>query len=378
MKIDIKILLLILLNLYINNYINSINNLNIINKNKDNKTILLTGAAGFIGSNFLRYMFDKYPHYNFIVLDLLTYAGNLDNIPQYIKNADNFKFFHGSVTDENLVDKLMSQSNHVVHFAAESHVTRSIQDAKLFVDTDVKGTQIMLINLLKHKKNIERFIHISSSEVYGTAYYKPMDEEHPLNPKSPYAGAKAGADRLVYSYWATYDLPIVIVRPFNNYGPQQHLEKVIPKFITNAIKKRKLRIHGNGMQKRDWIYTLDVAKALDKILHIKDFDKIKNQVINLGSGNDISIKDIALMILKEFNLDESYLEFIADRPGQVEHHISSTKKAYDLLNWKAETKFEDGLKETIKWYCNNIDYWEKMENNSTVSIIASNGKIEQH
>ena len=192
------------------------------------KTVLLTGAAGFIGSNFLKYMFDKYPTYTFLVLDALTYAGSLDNIPAYIHDSSRFKFFYGSVTNSRLVDLLMKQSHFVVHFAAESHVTRSICDSAIFFDTDVIGTRVLLESLVLHK-NVERFIHISTSEVCGTAEIIPMDEDHPIKPRSPYAAAKAGADRMVYAYQCTYDIPTVIIRPFKNYGPNQHLEKVIPR-----------------------------------------------------------------------------------------------------------------------------------------------------
>jgi len=333
----------------------------LIKTNQSCKSCFITGGAGFIGSNFLKYMFDKYPNYNFLVLDLLTYAGTLDNIPDYIKNSKRFEFFKGSITNEKLVEQLMKRADFVVHFAAESHVTKSIYDNKVFFDTNVIGTQVMMNALLKFSKNVERFIHISTSEVYGTAEYEPMNELHPLNPRSPYAGSKAGADRLVYSFWSTYDLPVVIVRPFNNYGPQQHLEKVIPRFIVAALNKEKLIIHGDGSQTRDWVYTLDIAKALDKILHIEDFNIVKNQVINLGSGKQISIKDIANKILKEFNLDESYIEFISDRLGQVSCHISSTNKAKLLLDWTAETDFDDGLKKTIEWYKNNLERFNKIK-----------------
>ncbi len=341
----------------------------------NSKTVFLTGAAGFIGSNFLKYMFNKYPYYRFIVLDLLTYAGNLDNIPEHIKKSDRFEFFYGSITNQSLVNYLMKQANFVVHFAAESHVTRSIYDDSLFFETDVIGTRVMMSSLVRHK-NVERFIHISTSEVFGTAEEEPMSEEHPIKPRTPYAAAKAGADRLVYAYWCTYDLPVVLVRPFNNYGPNQHLEKVIPRFITSAIKGEELTIHGSGDQKRDWVHTLDIARALDKMLHIEDFSKIKNQVINLGSGKAVGIADIARIILKYFNLPETQLKFVSDRPGQVDLHISATKKSKELLDWEPLIPFEDGLKEVIEWYKNNEDWWKKREIMQCVPIITNNGKIE--
>lgn len=342
------------------------------------KVVLLTGAAGFIGSNFLQYMFDKYDGYYFIVLDALTYAGNIDNIPRYIRDSDRFSFFYGSVTNYQIVDMLMQYADFVVHFAAESHVTRSICDDTTFFDTDVMGTRVMMTALVKHAKKVKRFIHISTSEVLGTAETDPMDETHPMNPRSPYAAAKAGADRLVYSYCCTYDVPAVIIRPFNNYGPKQHLEKVIARFITSAIQKRPLTVHGDGLQERDWVHTYDVSRALDHILHAEDFSKIKHQVIHIGSGIPTSILDIARTICKRFDLSEDYIKFIGDRPGQVRRHISSTKKAHDLLNWKSEISLEDGINQTIKWYEENKSLWERMSSMMYVPIYTNNETLDLH
>ncbi len=323
-------------------------------------------------------MFDKYPNYHFLVLDSLTYAGSLENIPARIRKSYRFEFFYGSVTNYQLVDLLMSRAHFVVHFAAESHVTRSIQDDTTFFETDVLGTRVMMTALVKYSKTVERYIHISTSEVCGTAEIEPMDENHPINPRSPYAAAKAGADRLVYAYWCTYNIPVVMFRPFNNYGPKQHLEKVIPRFITSAIKKEPLTIHGDGLQKRDWVHTYDVSRALDLALHIKDFAKIKNQLIHIGSGIPTSIVEIAQLIIKEFNLPDSYLRFIGDRPGQVRCHVSSTEKAKKLLNWSAEILFKDGLKKVINWYKNNIERWQKMEAMACVPIYTNNNILELH
>lgn len=340
------------------------------------KNIFVTGAAGFIGSNFLKYMFNKYPNYHFIILDALTYAGSLDNISDEIKNSSRFEFFYGNITNATLVDALMSKAHYVVHFAAESHVTRSIYDDSVFFETDVIGTRVMMNSLVKHK-NVERFIHISTSEVFGTAETEQMAEDHPINPRSPYAAAKAGADRLVYAYWCTYDIPVVLVRPFNNYGPNQHLEKALPRFITSAIHNKPLTIHGTGEQKRDWVHTRDIARALNKILHKEDFASIKNQVINLGSGRPISIIEIAKMILREFNLPKKdYLQFIGDRPGQVDLHVSSTEKSKKLLNWSPKIDFETGLKEIINWYKDNKDWWKSREIMQSIPIFTDQNKIE--
>ena len=342
------------------------------------KVVFLTGAAGFIGSNFLQYMFDKYEEYHFIVLDVLTYAGNIENIPDYIRNSDRFEFFYGSVTNYQIVEMLMKRADLVVHFAAESHVTRSICDDTTFFDTDVMGTRVMMTALVKYAKKVQRFIHISTSEVLGTAESEPMDEDHPINPRSPYAAAKAGADRLVYSYFCTYDVPAVIVRPFNNYGPRQHLEKVIARFISSAIQKKPLTIHGDGMQERDWLHTYDLCRALDRILHIEDFSKLKHQVFHIGSGVPTSILQIAKTVLQAFDLPEEYITFIGDRPGQVRRHISSTKKACDLLGWKAEISLKEGLQHNIEWYKNNQSYWEKMSHMQYVPIYTNDATLDLH
>lgn len=337
------------------------------------KTVFLTGAAGFIGSNFLKYMFDKYPQYNFVVLDLLTYAGTLDNIPEYIQQSPRFSFVYGSITNPFLVDSIMSSSDYVVHFAAESHVTRSIFDDATFFETDVMGTRVMMAALVKYANRISRYIHISTSEVCGTAETEFMDEEHPINPRTPYAAAKAGADRLVYAYWCTYDIPALIIRPFNNYGPQQHIEKFIPRAITSAIKGEPIALHGDGLQERDWVHTYDVARALDKALHTEDFSKIKNQVIHIGSGVATSILDIAEEIRKYFHLPDEALAFTSDRPGQVARHISATKKSKELLDWEPTISLEEGLKEVIQWYITHPGRWKKMEPMKHVPVRTALG-----
>jgi dTDP-glucose 4,6-dehydratase len=328
------------------------------------KTLLITGAAGFIGSNFLSYIFNKYPDYHILALDNFTYAGNKDNISETIYSSKRFELHKGSITNPELVQALLDRSDFVVHFAAESHVTHSIKDSDPFIEANIIGTQVLLNALKNNQQNmhkVERFIYISTSEVYGTASnpLEPMDENHPLNPRTPYAGSKAAADRLVYAFYNTYNLPIVIIRPFNNYGPYQHIEKLIPHFITLALQNKPLTIHGNGTASRDWLHVSDHCQALDIILHIQDFDMIKNQVINLGTGQSYSILEIAQMILHHLQLpQEEYLCFIEDRPGQVFKHISSQIKARDLLGWQATISFEEGLYETIQWYKNNSSWWK--------------------
>ncbi len=345
------------------------------------KTILITGGAGFIGSNFVRHILDKYPEYKVIVLDILTYAGNTDNLPQdLLKQADSedprLSFWYGNVGNASLVDTLMERSHMVVHFAAESHVTRSIYDNRIFFETDVLGTQVIANSVLNHKDRIEKFIHISTSEVYGTAEGHLMDEEHALKPMSPYASAKAGADRLVYSYWATYNIPATIIRPFNNYGPYQHLEKVVPRFITSAILGEPMTVHGRGLASRDWLYVKDHCDALDKVLHTEN-DSLNGEVINLGSGVSWSVLEIAQKI-KELTNANSEIVFVGDRPGQVVRHTSSTEKAKRLLNWEATMSFEDGLRKTIEWYEKNPKWWEKSLWLRQVPIRTAAGKVEYH
>lgn len=341
------------------------------------KTLLITGGAGFIGSNFVRYLFDNYPDYNIIVLDALTYAGNTDNIPDNIKKDARFSFWYGNVRNGELVNELVAKSDVVFHFAAESHVARSIFDNAIFFETDVLGTQVIANAVLKHQDDVERFVHISTSEVYGTALETPMTEEHPLNPTTPYAGAKAGADRLVYSYWVTYEIPAIIIRPFNNYGPNQHLEKVIPRFITSALLDEPLTIHGSGASARDWVYVDDVCQALDKVIHT-GLDKVKGEVINIGTGKDVAVKAIAEMVLDILGKPGSLLTQVGDRPGQVKMHVSSTEKASRVLGWRAKTDFAEGLARAIEWYRQNPDWWQKLLWMRHVPIKTRDGKVEYH
>ncbi len=320
------------------------------------KTLLVTGGAGFIGSNFINYINQHYPDTKILLLDALTYAGNLDNISPSLKSNGHFQFYHGNITHSDIVNNLVAQADIVLHFAAESHVTRSIYDNSIFFETDVIGTQVVANAIVNNP--VELFVHISSSEVYGTALSDPMDEEHPLNPMSPYAAAKAGADRLIYSYIHTYDLPAVIIRPFNNYGPFQHLEKAIPNFIVSALQDQPLTIHGDGQSSRDWMYVEDTCEALDKVLHAER-DRVIGQTINLGTGTDTSVVEIARKILKALNKPESLLQFIEDRPGQVTRHISSTQKAHTCLEWKSKIDLDGGLDRTIEFYRNNRQWWER-------------------
>jgi len=343
------------------------------------KTILVTGGAGFIGSNFVRFIYNKHSDYRIIVLDALTYAGSVENLPVNINENSNDRliFWYGNVKNGELVDTLMSQSDIVVHFAAESHVTRSIYDNYIFFETDVIGTQTIANAVLKYKDGIERFVHISTSEVYGTALKPLMDEEHPLNPMSPYASAKAGADRLVYSYWATYDIPAVIIRPFNNYGPYQHLEKAIPRFITSCILNEPIRVHGDGSASRDYIFVEDLCRAVDTVMHA-DAGKVNGEVFNVATAAHRSIFSIAQDVVKMMGKSESIITFVGDRPGQVFRHTGDMKKINKAFGWQPEVKWEDGLDRTIQWYKDNRSWWEKQMWMRSVPIITKSGKKELH
>jgi dTDP-glucose 4,6-dehydratase len=314
----------------------------------------VTGGAGFISSNFICHLLDATP-YEVVTLDALTYAGNLENLADVLSHP-RLSFVHGDIRDSALVRELVEGVDVIVNAAAESHVAKSIEHgASEFVTTNVEGTQILLDAI--RVTPVERFILISSSEVYGTAEAAPMDEEHPLMPRSPYAATKAGADRLAYSYWTTYDLPIVIVRPFNNYGPRQHPEKLVPRFITQALADEPLTIHGDGHASRDWLYVADDAEAIERVIETP-IESLAGEVLNVATGVDISVNDIAGMVLDVLGKPPELRAHVPERPGQVDRHIGSTEKAERLLGWRARTSFEDGLVRTIAWYRENEAWWK--------------------
>jgi len=308
---------------------------------------LITGGAGFIGCNFVRYVLEKYPDDEIVVLDKLTYAGRLENLQDVM---DKITFIKGDICNREDVKKV-GDCDVIFNFAAETHVDRSIIDAGIFVKTDVLGTY----NLLEYARthNIEKYIQISTDEVYGSIEKGSFKETDPLNPSNPYSASKAGADLLVHSYFVTYNPPVVITRSTNNFGPYQHPEKLIPLSITNALRNKSLPLYGDGKNVRDWIYVTDNCEAIDLILH-----KGKNgEIYNVAGGNEKTNLEITHLILGELNKPESLIKFVEDRPGH-DRRYSLNCENIKKLGWMARYRFEDAIKETIKWYRENEWWWK--------------------
>lgn len=341
------------------------------------RTILVTGGAGFIGSTFVQRVFRERTDVRVLVLDALTYAGNLSNFDPEMRDHARFEFWYGDVNNLTLVDRLVAQSDQVVHFAAESHVGRSIADDRIFFQTDVMGTQAVANAVVAHAKTVERFLHVSTSEVYGSAVREPMDEDHPLLPSSPYAAAKAGADRLVDSYVRTYAIPAVTVRPFNNYGPRQHLEKCVARFITSALLDEPLTLHGGGEASRDWVYVDD---CVDGILAALDapLARVKGRVFNLGTGVATTVADIARNVLEIAGKPALARAAVADRPGQVHRHIASARAAANAIGWRPKTPLREGLERTFAWYRDHREWWEPLRWMRHVRVRMPDGKVELH
>jgi dTDP-glucose 4,6-dehydratase len=310
--------------------------------------LLVTGGAGFIGSNFIRYALAKYPRYQLWNLDKLTYAGNLENLAE-LDDRGQYEFMKGDICDANSVGEVMKRGvDAVIHFAAESHVDRSILDASEFVRTNVSGTLNLLD--LSRKNRVSRFLQVSTDEVYGSlgssGYFS---ETSPLAPNSPYAASKASADLLVRSYFHTHGFPGVITRCSNNYGPYQFPEKLIPLLITNALAGKPLPIYGDGLYVRDWIHVTDHCAALDRALHHGK----PGEVYNIGSRQEMPNLEIARLILKSLNKDEDLLTYVEDRPGHDRRYAIDPAKIENDLGWKPNISFAAGIQETIDWYRNN-------------------------
>ena len=313
------------------------------------KKVLITGGAGFIGSNFIHYILSKYNDYQVINLDKLTYAANLENLKD-IEDNKNYRFIHGDIADQEFIFKLLENEKFdiVINFAAESHVDNSILNPQIFTITNILGTQVLLDACRKY--NIKRFHQVSTDEVYGEL---PLDDKNilftektPLNPSSPYSASKASADMLVKSYYRTYSLPITISRCSNNYGPYQHLEKLIPLMISKAINNDNLPVYGNGLNVRDWLHVYDHCTAIDLIIHE---GKI-GEIYNIGGNNEKSNIDVVKIILKELGKSEKLIKYVNDRPGYDLRYAIDSTKIKTTLNWKPVYSFEKGILDTIKWY----------------------------
>jgi dTDP-glucose 4,6-dehydratase len=316
-------------------------------------TYLITGGAGFIGSNFIHYLLRKYEDIKIINLDKLTYAGNLDNLRD-IENDKRYKFIKGDVRNKSLVEKIIKEVDIVVHLAAETHVDRSIIQAGEFILTDVYGTYILL-EACKNS-NIKLFIYVSTDEVYGSIERGSFKEDDTLNPSSPYAASKAGADRLSYAYYKTYNLPVIIIRPCNNFGPYQYPEKIIPLFVTNALENKPLPVYGKGDNVRDWIYVEDNCRAMDYII---EKGKI-GEVYNISGGNEITNLELTYKILSILNKPKDLIKFVSDRLGHDKRYSLNCIKLKNL-GWMPKFKFEDALRKTVLWYMENIWWWKKIK-----------------
>ena len=323
------------------------------------KTIIVTGGAGFIGSNFVYYMLNKYPNYKIVCVDCLTYAGNLSTLKKALENP-HFRFEKLNICDKEGIKKLFSEvkPDIVVNFAAESHVDRSIEGPEIFVDTNIKGTQTLME--VCRELNVPRYHQVSTDEVYGDL---PLDrpdlfftETTPIHASSPYSASKAGADLLVLAYCRTFKFPATISRCSNNYGPYHFPEKLIPLMIINALADKPLPVYGDGLNVRDWLYVEDHCKAIDLIIHN---GKI-GEVYNVGGHNEMANIDIVKLILKKLDKPESLITFVEDRKGHDRRYAIDPTKISGELGWLPDTKFADGIEKTIDWYLSHKDWWEEI------------------
>jgi dTDP-glucose 4,6-dehydratase len=312
--------------------------------------VLVTGGAGFIGSNFVRYAIDAHDDWRVTTLDKLTYAGRTENL-QDVLSHPRHTFVQGDVADAALAAPLVREAHLVFHFAAETHVDRSISGAADFIQTDVMGTYVLL-EAARQAPALRRFVQISTDEVYGTVPAGHSRETDELKPRNPYAASKAGADRLAYSFWATYGLPVVITRASNNYGPNQFPEKVIPLFVTNALEDRPLPMYGDGRQVRDWLHVLDHCRALDLVAAAGE----PGEVYNVGGGNETANMDLAVRILELLGKPASLIRRVADRPGHDRRYALDCGKL-QALGWRATVDFDHGLAATVDWYRENEWWW---------------------
>lgn len=312
--------------------------------------ILVTGGSGFIGSWLIRHLLSQYPQLQVINLDLLTYAGNPDNLKDLETNP-RYRFVQGDIQDEALVNPLMREVDACVNVAAQTHVDRSISGPGVFITTNVLGTQVLLE--AARNANIGQFVQVSTDEVYGSIDgTAKFTEESPLEPSSPYSSSKAGADLIALSYWKTFDMPVCITRCTNNYGPNQYPEKLMPLFILNASEDQSVPVYGDGLNVREWIHVQDHAVAVAKVL----FDGQPGQVYNIGSGSELNNLEITRLLLKTLGKPESLIKFVTDRPGHDRRYALDSSKIERELGWQPEISFEDGLRQTVRWYLDNPEW----------------------
>ena len=315
--------------------------------------IVVTGGAGFIGSNFVRWMLDRHPDMRVTVLDKLTYAGNLANLDDVASNP-RFRFVRGDIADPDIVAELTGEADAIVNFAAESHVDRSIDAAGAFVQTDVVGTHVLLESARRAEHQI--FLQISTDEVYGDVAIGSSHEDSPLAPRSPYAASKAGADLLVLAYATTYAMPVAITRSSNNFGPYQHPEKAIPLFVTNALAREPLPLYGDGLQVRDWLYVLDNCAAIETVL----MEGAIGEVYNVGAGNQITNLELTRTILANIGAPTSLVRMVEDRPGHDRRYSIDCRKIR-ALGWQPRHEFAEALAATIAWYREHREWWEPLK-----------------
>ncbi len=331
----------------------------IIAAEADGMKLLVTGGAGFIGSNFVRHIISTYPDYHIVNLDKLTYAGNLESLRDIEQSAGEkrYTFIRGDIADRACVDRILDDGvDAIVHFAAESHVDRSIDSSTVFVETNVIGTQVMLESALQHKTDC--FVHISTDEVYGSlGPAGKFTEETPLSPNSPYSASKTSSDLFVRAYFETFGLKTIITRCSNNFGPYQFPEKLIPLFITNALSGQHLPLYGDGLNVRDWIYVADHCRAVDAVLH----HGRPGEVYNIGGNCEKTNRDITETILRELEKPPSLIRYVKDRPGHDRRYAIDCSKIIRELGWSQQYDFDSAMKQTVQWYCENRDWWQRIK-----------------
>jgi dTDP-glucose 4,6-dehydratase len=320
-------------------------------------TILITGAAGFMGSHFLRYIFEQYPTYRVVVLDKLTYAGNLDNLKEVMLDP-RFTFVQGDIADPGVLQKLFTEHpvEVVVNYAAETHVDRSVMDPTAFLKTNVFGVYHLLEAVRQF--GVKRMIQISTDEVFGSIDVGAFTETSAFEPNSPYAAAKAGGDLLCRSYVVTHNVPVIVTHSCNVYSPRQYPEKLIPLFITNLIEGKKVPLYGDGLNVREWIFVTDHCRAIDRIMH----QGILGEVYNIGTGEELTNRAITNTVLAAMEQGEDMIEMVQDRPGHDRRYAIDHTKLTTKLGWQSETRFEEGIRQTIEWYRKNEWWWKKIKN----------------